>query len=158
MRYIKSITLATLLALSLNISADDKVIVVTSNGEKAYAIDKLARIEIGDDLVVVDTSDKGTTYAFDEVQKIVVSLDATSVADVNAGNAQQLTLTVAADGTLITVNGWNDGETATMDVYDTGGRSVLHKASWKGEPTDVSALPHGVYVLRVGTHSAKFRK
>ena len=47
---------------------------------------------------------------------------------------------------------------APLYVYDAGGRSVLHREAWRGETVSISALAKGVYVVKAGEHSAKFRK
>lgn len=47
---------------------------------------------------------------------------------------------------------------APLYVYDAGGRSVLHREAWRGETVSISALAKGVYVVKAGEHTAKFRK
>ena len=47
---------------------------------------------------------------------------------------------------------------APLYVYDAGGRSVLHCEAWRGETVSISALAKGVYVVKAGEHTAKFRK
>lgn len=151
------IAILALLATALGTHADDVVTVVTQNGQKSYDMDKLARIELGeDDLVVVGSDEKGTTYAFDKVQMILISLNTTALND--ATTDSKPTLTVSADGTDMSVNGWDSNIAAPLYVYDAGGRSVLHREAWRGETVSISALAKGVYVVKAGEHTAKFRK
>lgn len=153
------IAIATLLVTALGAHADDVVTVVTQDGQKSYSMDKLARIQLNeDDLTVVDSNEKGTTYAFDKVQKILISLSSTSLNDATADSEPSLTLTVSKDGTEMYVGGWDSNHVAQLYVYDASGRSVIHSERWHGEKVDISTLPQGVYVLKAGTHTAKFRK
>lgn len=146
-----------LLVTALGAYADDVVTVVTQNGQKSYSMDKLSRIQLNEDnLMVVETNEKGTTYAFDDVQRILISLDATAVNDATADG--KLTLTVSTDGTEMCVDGWDSSQMASLRVYDASGRSVMHSERWQGETIDISSLPQGVYVVKAGTHTAKFRK
>lgn len=153
------IAIAALLVTALSAHADDVVTVVTQNGQKAYSMDKLSRIQLNeDDLTVVDTNEKGTTYAFDNVQRILISLDATALNDATADSQPALTLTISKDGTEMCVDGWDSSQVASLRVYDASGRSVMHSERWQGETIDISSLPQGVYVVKAGTHTAKFRK
>lgn len=151
------IAILALLVTALGTHADDVVTVVTQNGQKSYDMNKLARIELGeDDLVVVGSDEKGTTYAFDKVQKILISLNTTALNDATADS--KLTLTVSTDGAEMSFNGWDSNITAPLYVYDAGGKSVLHREAWRGETVSISALAKGVYVVKAGGHTAKFRK
>lgn len=155
----KLLLVATAAMLATSALADDEVIVVTTTGEKAYAIDQVQRIDFtGDALNVVLVDGDGTTYAFDEVQKIVFSAVATAITKPTALTQERLTLTISADGSWLRVNGWNTDQTATLQLYATSGATVAQQAQWNGESVDISALPHGVYILKIGSHTAKFRK
>lgn len=150
--------LAALLSLTLGSQADDKVAVVTKKGKTTYAIENVARIAIGNDLSVVTSDGKTTTYAFDDVQRIVIGDDATAISSVAQDGSATLTLAVASDGSSMTVGGWQEGQTATLELFDVAGRAVMRQAAWHGETVDISSLPSGVYVLHIGSHTAKFRK
>jgi len=58
----------------------------------------------------------------------------------------------------MTVGGWQQGETATLELFDVAGHTLTQRAAWHWESVDISSLPSGVYVLRIGSHTAKFRK
>ena len=150
---------APLLALGMAAQAGDKVTVVTAAGAKAYDMDAVERIEVGGDALSVVCSDgNSTTYAFDEVARIVISGDATAIGETMADTAAQLTLSVPADGTWMKVNGWDGTQTAALAVCGTDGKAALRIDAWSGETVDIARLPHGIYVVKAGTHTAKFRK
>lgn len=159
MKHIKATALAALLAFTLGTQADDKVVVVTANGQTEYNTSDVARIEIGDtQLKVVAADGTGTTYAFDEVLRIALSADGTGISTPTAAAAARLTLTVSSDGTQMRVNGWDAQQTAPLTVYTTNGAAALHFDAWSGQAVDITALPSGVYVVKAGKHTAKFRK
>lgn len=138
--------------------ADDKVVIVSDNTEKSYAASYIDRINInGDGIEVVGTDQSGTTYAFDAGLKIMLVHDETGVDAVNAGQGgASLTLTVSTDGSRLTIGGWDSADKADLCVYDASGAAVLHEGQWAGEAIDVSALPGGVYLMRLGSHTVKF--
>ena len=159
MKHIRTTALASLLALAVAAQADDKVTVVTTQGETSYDISSVARIDLGDtELKVVAADGTGTTYAFDEVTKIIISGDATAINAPASADASRLTLTVAQDGTWMRINGWDASQTSALTLYGTDGQTLLRLDSWSGETVDIASLPHGVYVVKAGTHTAKFRK
>lgn len=153
---------AALLSLTLCTAAaqaQDKVVVVTTTGQTAYDMDQVSRIDIADAAIkVVQTTGEGTTYAFDVLQRIVLNTSATAIEAPQADQAGSLTLTISADGTQLRVNGWNPAEQATLQLYTTSGAAVLTQAQWTGQLVDISSLPHGIYVAKAGSHTAKFRK
>ena len=75
-----------------------------------------------------------------------------------ADSKPTLTLTVSTDGAEMSFNGWDSNIAAPLYVYDAGGKSVLHREAWRGETVSISALAKGVYVVKAGEHTAKFRK
>lgn len=148
---------ASLLAASA--TADDKVVVVTASGENSYPIGEVQRIDFSAGaLTVLKTDGEGTTYAFDQVKRIVFDQAPTSIEKPAAMQQQRLTLTVSADGSTLRVNGWQQGQSASMELYSAGGGSVARQKGWSGETVDIASLPHGVYIIRVGNQTAKFRK
>lgn len=159
MKHTRIVSLACLSAVCLSATAGDKVVIVNDNAEKGYAVSYIDRINInGDGIEVVGTDNGATTYAFDAGLKILLVRDATAI-DATAGAQDNvpLTLTVSADGSRLTVGGWAGGTPAGLSVYDASGASVLHCGQWTGGAVDVSALPGGVYLMRLGGHTAKFR-
>ena len=62
---------------------------------------------------------------------------------------------VYARENLIYIEGAEQGR---IEVYALNGTQCLAVAQWSGQPVDVSALPKGIYVLKVGNASFKFKK
>lgn len=155
----KTLLLALMALTAMSSQADDKVVVVTSDGQTAYNIDEVKRIDFADDqLNVVKTDGEGTTYAFDNVKKLVFTQDASAIEAATTSTAARLTLTISPDGTMLTVNGWNPTETATLTIYGVSGTQLLAQRHWNGQPTSIAQLPHGIYVVKAGRCTAKFRK
>lgn len=145
--------------LATSALADDQVVVVTKSDQQTYDIDKVQRIDFSNDkLNVVSTGAEGTTYAFDEVVKIVFSTSTNAIDTPTAMQQQRLTITVSADGSQLRVNGWDASQATSLELYATSGASVARQAQWSGQTVDISSLPHGIYVVKVGGKTAKFRK
>lgn len=153
---------ATLLLMALTATAaqaQDKIVVETTSGQTTYDMDKVSRISIADAAIkVVETTGEGTTYAFDVLQRIVLNTGTNAIETPAAEQTGRLTLTVSADGTRLRVNGWAASDTAALQLFSTSGAAVLTQDGWTGQVVDISGLPHGVYVAKVGGHTAKFRK
>ena len=56
------------------------------------------------------------------------------------------------------MNGWGDRGAAPLEIYSIGGGREVRIGEWNGTAVDVSSLPHGIYVLKAGSETAKFRK
>lgn len=155
--------MAALLPLGAQAQSADSLYVVVNEGyEEDYPLTDVRRIDFtADGLSVVLKSDEaGTTYQFSEVKRICFTSTAPKEPDaINAvrSKAAAMSLFVARDGSYVGVNGW-DGKPANVDIYSTAGASVLSQHSWNGGNIDTSALPHGVYIIKVGDKTAKFRK
>ena len=153
-------TVAMLFLLSaLSASADDNVTVVTASGETPYAMESISRIDFSETGITVVAQDKeGVTYAFDEIRKIVFTTTPAGIEPMTTAQKSKLTLTVADGGRSITVNGWGDRGAASLEIYSIGGGREVRIGEWNGTAVDVSSLPHGIYVLKAGSETAKFRK
>ncbi len=57
----------------------------------------------------------------------------------------------------MSVRGWQ-GDKAAVSIYALNGQRVLGLTGWNGSDIDISGLSQGVYVIKVGDKSAKFRK
>lgn len=148
-----------LTSLPAAVHADDGIHVITKTADNAYSIDAVQRIDFtGDQLNVVATDGTSTTYAFDQVVKITFSSTTTSLQTPASLKSQRLTFSVASDGSSLTVNGWDSSATASLQLYSVAGTSVMDLAHWSGQTIDLSSLPHGIYVLKVGQLTAKFKK
>lgn len=77
----------------------------------------------------------------------IEEMDFSGVADIEAGEATSLRLTVS-DGHLI-IDGINDSENAT--ISDIQGRTV-----YSGTARSIDGLVPGLYIIKTGRHTAKF--
>lgn len=137
--------------------AQDYVQVVAGGLQLNYELEKLSRIEFAQDGINVVASDEtGDLYLFDDnLEKIVFHpTKETSVATITD---KQMTLFVARDGSHVAIRGYEGGKT-TVDIYALTGQRMLTLRDWNGNDIDVSGLTQGVYVIKVGNKSAKFRK
>lgn len=135
--------------------ADDKVQVILSDRAMTYNVDDVLRIgfeELG--VTVYLTEEGGDTYLFGDLDKILFHPTNTAVQQVVEN---QMKLFVARDGSFVSVRGW-DGKQADVSIYSVNGQRVFSAKQWQGTDIDVSGLAHGVYVIKVGDKSAKFRK
>ncbi len=145
------------------IDGSDVLVVRTTGGDKPSAIDEVRRIDFAGDKVNVvyhDTLAATATYAFDEVSAIAFNLMPTGVETVTAGKADgaALLLHVMSDGNVLKVTGWDSARQATLEVFNLQGMTLARLAGWHGQDVDVSSLPAGVYVVKIGNKAAKFRK
>lgn len=149
-----------LLATATMTHADDYVSVVAGGAEKDYHTQNVAKIEFTQDGInVIRTNDTGDTYLFsDGVEKIMFHpSNPSAITTVKNDGSQEMTLFVARNGNYVRVNGWM-GDKAQVSIYALNGQQVLALGNWKGSDINVSALPSGIYVIKVGNKSAKFRK
>lgn len=155
------LAIATLLLVSATsaYADDDNFSVVTAKGTTSYDISAVSRIDFSDDgLTILSEGKDGVTYAFDEIKKIVFSQTTAGVEPMAISRKGKLTLTVANGGGTVTVNGWGSRGKVPLAIYDTAGNKACEIGTWDGESIDVSALPHGIYILKIGEDTAKFRK
>lgn len=152
--------LSVLAALCTAASADDKVVVVTKQGNQTYDMNAVDKIDIsGTSLKIVETNGSGTTYAFDSILKIMLTDGTDGIGNTETEQSQnKLTVTVFTDGNTLRVNGWNDSVSAMLDIYDLNGKKLVHAMEWNGQDINISSLPKGIYILKIGTNTAKFRK
>lgn len=156
----RKVTIATLSFLSaLSVNADDKVTVVTVSGETPYEMESISKIDFSDaGLTVVSKGESGVTYAFDEIKKIVFSNTSTGIEPMTAVQKSKLSLTVDNAGLSVFVNGWGNRGSARLVVYSMSGGTEVNIGEWNGTKVDVSSLPHGIYILKVGNEAVKFKK
>lgn len=157
---IKKLLILMLLGTAATAHATDVVRVVAGGVNKDYHTQNVAKIEFAEDGInVIRTNDTGDTYLFsDEVEKIQFHPENPSaITTVKTGDAEAMTLFVARDGSYVSVRGWK-GDKAQVSIYAINGQRVLANGNWTGGDIDVSSLAHGIYVIKVGDKSAKFRK
>ena len=155
----KTTLMAFLLSATLPVCADDNVTVVTSAGETPYPMESISRIDFSDaGITVVASSGDEVTYAFDEIRKIVFSTTPTGIEPMTTVRKSKLMLTVTDGGRSVRINGWGDRGAASLEIYGLNGGKEVNVSGWDGSVVDVSSLSHGIYILKVGSETAKFRK
>lgn len=156
------LTFAALLPLGAAAQTPDSLYVVSAGRETPSALDDVRRVDVDSDgiSVVLKSDDKGTTYAFADLQTIRFTPSGlpqtTAIAAVKT-NGERMSLFVARDGSYVSVNGLN-GKSADATIYNIAGAECRRIGSYNGGNISTSDLPHGVYIIKVGGNTAKFRK
>ena len=161
----ESVLLLTSLLSACPVLADgdnDAGLIAAGSHTKDYWADQISRIEFGETgITVVKSDQRGDTYLFDTLEKIVFdrksSLPGPNAIGGVVAEKQPMTLFVARDGSVVSVRGWQ-GEQAEVSIYAASGAKLVDLKQWRGADINVGQLPHGVYVIKVGDKSAKFRK
>ncbi len=137
--------------------AQDHVQVVVGGEQLNYALDNVSRIEfVQEGINVVQSDEQGDTYLFaDNLERIV--FHPTIQTGIATVKDEQMTLFVARDGSHVSIRGYN-GEKALVSIYAINGQRVLGLNNWTGGDIDISGLSQGIYVIKVGDKSAKFKK
>lgn len=94
-------------------------------------------------------------HALSEIKKIVFSAGTAGIAPV-ASETTELTLTQRQG--VLTLSGPEAALRGAAAIYATDGRLLFLDKNWQGEAIDASALPAGIYLLKVNTKTFKFRK
>jgi len=137
--------------------AQDHVQVVVGGEQLNYALDNVSRIEfVQEGINVVQSDEQGDTYLFaDNLERIV--FHPTIQTGIATVKDEQMTLFVARDGSHVSIRGYK-GEKALVSIYAINGQRVLGLNNWTGGDIDISGLSQGIYVIKVGDKSAKFKK
>lgn len=139
----------------------DNLVVKTTTGAKSSPLDNIRRIDFTETgISVVGNSLQADTYAFEDVTSISFGSTTTAIDAVSTGKAAtgKLLLYVPKDAGILTVKGWATGSEADVVIYTTTGAVTQKLKGWKGENIDVSNLPKGTYIIKVGSKAAKFNK
>ena len=59
---------------------------------------------------------------------------------------------------VLMLKGGQDLYGKDLNLYSITGMRVLTVQSWSGNPVDVSALPSGIYILKIQSETVKFMK
>lgn len=152
--------LSMLAALPMAAQDDKDLVVETKAGtSQTFNISGIQRLDFSNQGVTVVSKDKdGTTFAFDDIKKITFVSAANGISQIKTEGATGQTIFISNDGNSLTVKGWNPAQYADVSVFSVGGARVLEAKGWNGQTVNISALPSGVYVVRVGNKTGKFRK
>lgn len=155
------IALTTSLLLSSGAFAADLVTVTTISGVSiGYDVDAITKISFDDSaLNIVDSNSEGTTYAIDEIKSIVFGQgEPSAVETLKTDKVSKITVFVPRDGNSLIVKGWDSTEAARIEIFGTNGALLKRNDKWCGEEVDISALPSGIYVVKIGNKTAKIKK
>lgn len=128
--------------------------VISENGtvKDRPMLDSINRITFAEDGLMVNKVDgKNEKYGYQAVITFIED-DPNSI---GATQATQGNIHVYARENLIYIEGMSQGR---VGVFALNGAQCVSAPHWKGTPIDISALPKGVYVLKVGDASFKFKK
>ena len=82
----------------------------------------------------------------------------TDIRSVSGKVNPSLLLRLTNKGNLLHVDGWDKFKSIQADIYKVNGTEVKSFKQWNGEDIDISSLPHGVYIIKLGSQAAKFNK
>ena len=100
----------------------------------------------------IETRDLRYAYSFDFVQCIKFE---GLLNDISTTRTAESDVRISYKEGQLFVSGMGDAVTHAA-IYDLNGCSRVSLPLYKGEPIDVSNLPKGAYILRVGSRSFKF--
>lgn len=155
------IALTSSLLFSSGAFATDVVTVTTtSGGSTGYDVDAITKIAFDDSaLNIVSSDSEGTTYAIDEIKSIVFGEGTPSAVEaLKTDKVSKITVFVPRDGNSLMVKGWDSTEATRLEIFGTNGALVQRNDKWCGQQVDISALPSGIYVVRIGNKTAKIKK
>lgn len=154
----RAFTILVALAIGLGAAAQVTVNVAMTDGTERNAIVySTGEVYINTTSVIVMSSTQSgqtVSFAIDSIAKITFS---GSVGIRNVADAAPLTLRPNPATDILTVSGAGMAP-QTLTVYNAAGTEVM-RSEYTGEMAlNVSALPQGIYLMRVGDSFAKFAK
>lgn len=154
----KTIVLGVLLWVAGMLSAQVTVTVVTTAGtSQELTLDATGEIYLNSDhmIVMCNAADGNTvSFAMDEIRKVLFS-GPVSLHDVSS--AAPLTLYPNPAGDRIAIGGVGN-EPQQISIYNASGVKVQDGIYREGDVLDISSLPQGAYLVRVGESFVKLIK
>lgn len=152
----------TLIALALAllpvgmVSAQVQLLVVPKDGSatKRLNLDDIKYIEFPapGEAFSIETADLRWSYGYDFVQSL--KFDGL-VNDISGINKEEDGIQIRYREGQILVSGIGNAPVQAV-VCDLNGSTRIRIAQYDGQPIDVSALPKGAYIVRVGGKTSKF--
>lgn len=152
----------TIMALALTLlpvgmaTAQVQLLVVPKDGSatKRINLDDIRYIEFPapGEAFSIETSDLRWSYSYDFVRSLKFDGLVNAVSSANQEDNQ---LQITYKQGQIFVSGMGDAVTHAV-IFDLNGCSRVSLPHFDGHPIDVSALPKGAYVLRIGGQAFKF--
>ena len=145
---------AFLLALCPTAVNAQQMVVKTQQGNDVYNLPDIVKILVKEEgMSVEEKAKEGKTYSYPQILKITFNT-ATSVASLKA-DPSNFKAKLEDDGNAISWTGTNGEQDVTL--LDITGKMIRH-ARQTSQRMDISALPHGTYILKVGNNNIKFAK
>ena len=153
----KTLTALALALLPVGMAtAQVQLLVVPRDGSatKRINLDDIKRIDFNPsyDTFSIETADLRWSYSYDFVRSL--KFDGL-VNAVSAVHQQEDPLHFTYKSGQIIVSGMGDAVTHAV-ILDLNGCSRVSLPHFDGQPIDVSALPKGAYILRIGGQAFKF--
>lgn len=152
----------TFMALALTLlpfgmaSAQVRMLVVPKDGgePKSFNLDDIRHIDfLGEgNTFSVDCTDQRWSYNFDDVR--CLKFDGL-VNDIATVAKSENNVNISYKEGRIFVSGMGDAVTHAV-IFDLNGCSRVNLPHFDGQPIDVSGLPKGAYILRIGGKAFKF--
>ena len=137
-------------------TAQVQLLVVPKDGSptKRFNLDDIKYIEFPapGEAFSIETADLRWSYSYDFVQSL--KFDGL-VNDISGINKEEDGIRIRYQGDQILVSGLGNAPVQAV-VCDLNGSTRIRIAQYDGQPIDVSALPKGAYIVRVGGKTSKF--
>lgn len=146
--------IACMLALCPSVRAQ-QLVVHTDLGNDAYNLSDIRKILTTEEGVTVGEYGKERkVYDYSQIKKITFST-ATSIAAVKTANSN-FVARVEEGGKVVSWTGTEAGQEVAL--FDITGKMLRRESRPARQQMDISALPHGTYILKVGNNNFKFVK
>lgn len=144
-------------AIACHAQQGDNVVVNTVSGKKVYQTESVSKMTFkGGKLTVEQKGAAADVYDMADVTN--VTFDLTSGIGKVKADGGRLTISSAPGSHVIHVDGYDGSRQYAVAVYSASGTVALRIDRWTGAPIDVGTLPSGVYILKIGESTIKFRK
>ena len=150
--------LAALVATHLLYAQVTVTVVKTDGVRQDISLDATGEIYFNTaSMIIMTGTETGNivTFSLDDVAKVLFDGSNVNIHDVS--NAPQISLFPNPSRNFFTVVGIGS-EQQQLSVYNINGMQVLQGRYSDGEPVDISALPQGIYLVRVGMSFEKLIK
>lgn len=143
------------LALCPSAMNAQQMVVQTEGGNDTYRLSDIRKIlTSAEGLTVGESGKEAKEYSYPKIRKIVFDTS-TAIAAVKATLAD-FAAKVEEDGKAIT---WTGAEgPQEVALFDISGKMLRHATHQTLQRMDISSLPQGTYILKVGNHNFKFVK
>ena len=154
----QTLLLAVALMSSFTLMAQADVTITLNNGNTtAYRVEASGRLYFDNDnlMVVTEQSAAPAPIALESIRSM--HFDAPHNNDILAAETTSFTLSPNPTSGKVTIAGLNNG-TQDVSVFAIDGTTVFTGKIANGHTMDLSALPAGMYFVKVGNHCEKLIK